>query len=311
MIRYVASRLAWTLVTTWFVVTATFAMTMWLPADPAKSALGPHATPATLARFSEHYCLDRGALVQYGCYVGNIARGDLGESFRSKREVAEIIADHAWPTVQLALAAIALQLVIGVPLGVIAAVRRGRWPDRATGLVNVIAQSAPTFFVGTLLLYLGAYRLGWFPIGGYGEGVLDRLHHLVLPAATLATIGIAYYTRLVREAMIDALGEDYVRTARAKGVGERRVVLRHALRNALGPLVALVGLDLGVLLGGAVVTEAIFAWPGLGRELLQAVLEIDIPLILGVVVVSAIAIAVASLLVDLALLVLDPRLRDD
>ncbi|HEY5946462.1 MAG TPA: ABC transporter permease, partial [Kofleriaceae bacterium] len=235
---------------------------------------------------------------------------DLGESYRSKRPVGELIADRLGPTVQLALATIVLQLLVGVPLGIAAAARRGRWPDRAASVVSIMGQSLPTFFVGTLLVYLLAYGIGWFPIGGYGWGVLDRLHHLVLPALTLATVGIAYYARIVRSELGETLHEDYVRTARAKGLSERQVIVRHGLRNAVGPLVALIGIDLGVLLGGAVVTEYIFAWPGLGREVLQAILEVDLPLILGVVLVSAVAIAIANLLADLVQLWIDPRLRD-
>lgn len=298
-------RLAWTVLVVWFVVTATFAMTTLIPADPARALLGPHATPDAIERVRAHYCLDKGFLGQYACYVDHVVHLDLGESYRSKRAVTSIIAARIWPTAQLALAAIFLQLVIGVPLGILAAIRRNRWPDHAANLLGLVGQSAPAFFVGTLLLYLFAYRFGWFPIGGYGG-----LSHLVLPAATLAAGGIAYYSRVVRSDLVDALGEDYIRTARAKGLPEHRVVMKHALRNALGPLVTLIGLDLGVLLGGAVVTEYIFAWPGLGREILQAILDIDLPLILGVVLVSAIAIAVANLLVDLVYLWLDPRLRD-
>jgi peptide/nickel transport system permease protein len=305
----VLRRLAWTALVVWFVVTATFAMTTAIPADPARALLGPHATPEAIIRVRAYYCLDRGFVGQYGCYVARIAHGDLGESFRSKRPVTTIIAARIWPTVQLALAAILLQLLIGVPLGLIAAARRDRWPDHAANLVGLLGQSAPTFFVGTLLLYLFAYRFGWFPIGGYGSGFFGRLSHLVLPAATLATMGVAYYARVVRSELVEALAEDYVRTARAKGLPERTVLVRHALRNALGPLVTLVGLDLGMLLGGAVVTEYIFAWPGLGREVLQAILDVDLPLILGVVLVSAIAIAVANLLVDCVYLWIDPRLR--
>ncbi|HEX7703210.1 MAG TPA: ABC transporter permease [Kofleriaceae bacterium] len=310
MIGLVLRRLGWSILVVWFVVTTTFAMTAAIPADPAAAMLGPHKTPEALQRVREHYCLDRGIVWQYRCYVSSIVHGDLGESYRSKRPVTTIIADKVWPTAQLALAAIFLQLLIGVPLGVIAAIRRNRWQDHGANVIGLIGQSAPTFFIGTLALYFFAYRFGWFPIGGYGDGVLGRLHHLVLPAATLATVGVAYYSRVVRSEMVETMMEDYVRTARAKGVRERDVVLRHALRNALGPLVTLVGLDLGVLLGGAVVTEYIFAWPGIGREVLQAVLEVDIPLILGVVLVSAIAIAVANLLVDLVYLWIDPRLRD-
>ena len=303
-------RIGWALVVVWFVITLTFLVTTLIPADPAKTLLGPHASPEALERVRAHYCLDRGFFGQYGCYLEHVAHFDLGESYRSKRAVTAIIADRLWPTVQLALAAIVLQLLVGVPLGIVAAVRRRRWPDHAANIVTLLGQSAPTFFVGTVLLYVLAYRFGWFPIAGYGQGGLDRLHHLVLPAATLSTVSVAYYARVVRSELLEALSEDYVRTARAKGLPERTVVVRHALRNVLGPLVTLVGLDLGILLGGAVVTEVIFAWPGLGREVLQSVLELDVPLIVGVVLVSGLAIAVANLLVDLMLLSLDPRLRD-
>lgn len=310
MIGAIVRRVGWTLVVVWFAVTLTFVVTVAIPADPAKVMLGPHATPEAIERVRAHYCLDRGALAQYGCWISRVAHGDLGESYRSKRAVTAIIAERVWPTAQLALAAIALQLAIGVPLGITAAVRRGRWQDRGVQVASSIAQSVPAFFAGILLLYALAYRAGWFPLGGYGTGGWDRLAHLALPAMTLALVGVAYYARMVRSELIDVLGEDHVRTARAKGLPERVVIGRHALRNALGPLVALVGIDLGVLLGGAVVIELIFAWPGLGREVLQAIVEVDIPLILGVVLVSAIAIAAANLIADLVQLWLDPRLRD-
>lgn len=310
MIRLALRRIGWAIVVIWFVITATFLLAAAIPADPGKAMLGPHADDAAVARVDEHYHLNDGLLVQYGYWVKHVVTGDLGESYRTKRPVTDILGDRIWPTLQLALAAIFLQLAIGVPLGVLAAVRKRRWPDRATTVVTLLAQSAPQFFLGTLVLYVFAYRFGWFPISGYGTGGLDRLWHLVLPAFTLAAVGIAYYARTVRTELGDILGEDYIRTARAKGLSERAVVWKHGLRNALGPLVTLIGLDLGVLLGGAVVVEAIFAWPGLGREVLQAVLEVDLPLILGTVLVAAIAIAVANLLVDLLLLWLDPRLRD-
>jgi peptide/nickel transport system permease protein len=310
MIGLVVRRVGWTIVVVWFAVTLTFLATTVIPADPARALLGPHATAETLERVRAHYCLDRGFVHQYGCWLDHVVHGDLGESYRSKRAVTEIIAARIWPTAQLALAAIALQLAIGVPLGILAAIRRGRWPDHAATVLGLVAQSAPPFFVGTVLLYLLAYRAGWFPIVGYGEPGWDRLAHLALPAMTLAAVGVAYYARIVRSELVDALGEDYIRTARAKGLSERAVVGRHALRNAIGPLVTLVGLDLGVLLGGAVVVEQIFAWPGLGREVLQAIFALDVPLIVGVVLVSAIAIAVVNLLVDLAYLWIDPRVRD-
>jgi peptide/nickel transport system permease protein len=309
MIGIALRRIGWSIVVVWFVITATFLMIAAIPADPTTALLGPHATPQAREQVRQAYCLDEGLVVQYSCYVGRIAHGDLGTSFRSNRAVSSIIAERIWPTAQLALAAIALQLAIGIPLGILGAIRRNRWPDHTTNVIALVGQSAPTFFVGTLLAYLFGYCIGAFPIAGYGDGGLDRLAHLALPALTLATVGVAYYSRVLRSELVDVLGEDYIRTARAKGLAERRVVGRHALRNALGPLVTLVGLDLGVLLGGAVVTEYIFAWPGLGREVLQAILELDIPLILGVVLVAAVAIAVANLLVDLVYLWLDPRLR--
>jgi peptide/nickel transport system permease protein len=310
MIGALVRRLGWMIAVVWFAVTLTFVVTIAIPGDPAALLLGPHATPEAIERVRAHYCLDRGVAVQYGCWAWRLAHGDLGESYRSKRAVGEIIADRIWPTAQLALAAIALQLVLGVPLGILAATRRGRWPDHGAHVVGLLGQSVPAFFAGTLLLYLPAYRWGWFPIGGYGSGGWDRLAHLALPAMTLAAVGVAYYARVMRSELIEVLREDYIRTARAKGLPRRTVIGRHALRNALGPLVTVVGIDLGVLLGGAVVVEMTFGWPGLGREVLQAIFELDIPLILGVVLVSAVAIAVANLLADLAYLWIDPRLRD-
>jgi peptide/nickel transport system permease protein len=305
----VLRRLGWAVVTVWFVVTATFVMVAAIPSDPRKTILGAHASADTLKRVDEVYCFDRSVIEQYGCWLATIGDGSLGESYRTRREVSAILGDRVWPTIQLALAAIVLQLLVGVPLGIVAAVRRGRWPDRVANAVVLLGQSTPTFVVGTVALYFVAYRWDLLPLGGYGDGFVDRIRHLVLPAATLATVGVAYYARITRGELVETLATDYVRTARAKGLPERAVVLRHALRPALGPLVTFAGLDLGLLLGGAVVIEAIFAWPGLGREALQAILDDDMPVILGVVLVSAIAIAIANLIVDLVQLWLDPRLR--
>ena len=303
-------RLAWSLLIIWFVVTATFLMVVAIPADPAKTILGPRATEQALARVNEHYCFDRSVVIQYGCWMANVARGDLGESYRTRRPVSELLGDRVWPTLQLALGAIVLQILLGVPLGMWAARRKREWPDRAVTWVSLIAQSAPPFVIGTGLLYVVAYRWELLPLGGYGEGGLDRLAHLILPSATLAIAGIAYYARITRNELVETLAQDYVRTARAKGLPESTVLMRHAFRPALPPLVTLVGLDLGILAGGAVVTESVFAWPGLGREMLQAILDVDMPVILGVVLVTAIAVAVANLLVDVAHVALDPRLRD-
>jgi peptide/nickel transport system permease protein len=314
MINLVVRRLGWAVAVAWFVATLSFVVAMALPADPAAALLGPHATEASIARVKTAYCLDGDGLERlvhaYGCWLDHLARGDLGDSYRSQRPVAEIIAERIWPTTQLALAAIALQLLLGVPLGIVAAIRRGRWPDHAAHLIGLVGQSAPPFLVGTVMLYVFAYRFAWFPLTGYGAGGWDRLAHLALPATSIATVGVALYARVLRGELIEVLGDDFVRTARAKGLPERVVVGRHALRNALGPLVSLLGIDLGVLLGGAVVTEVIFNWPGLGDELVQAVLDLDVPLILGVVLVTTLAIAVVNLVADLVHLWIDPRLRD-
>lgn len=309
MTGMILRRLGWSLVVIWFVVTITFLITTALPADPAKTMLGPRATKDSIERVTAHYCFGESVPVQYGCWVGNLARGDLGESYRTRRPVTELLGDRVWPTLQLALGAVVLQLLFGVPLGMLAAWRKRRWPDRAVTWLTLIVQSAPTFVVGTVLLYVVAYRWDVLPLGGYGDGLGDRLAHLVLPSATLALAGIAYYARITRDELVDVLGQDYVRTARAKGLDERSVLLRHGLRPAMPPILTLAGLDLGILAGGAVVTETVFAWPGLGREMWIAILEVDMPVILGIVLVTAIAVAIANLLVDLLHLWLDPRIR--
>lgn len=309
MIGITLRRIGWAVVMTWFVVTLTFVMVMGIPADPGRTMLGPHATPDAIAHAKTQYCLDESTVVQYGCWVSNVGTGDLGKSYRTDRPVTEILGSRIWPTLQLALGAIVLQLLVGIPLAIVAARRRGRWPDRVVGWFALIGQSVPTFVVGTILLYVVAYRWELLPFGGYGEGFWGRLQHLVLPSATLALVGIAYYSRVLRDELSETLAQDYVRTARAKGLPERVVIGRHALRPALPPVVTLIGLDLGVLVGGAVVTESIFAWPGLGRETLRAILDVDMPVILGIVIVTSVAVALANLAADLVQLWLDPRLR--
>lgn len=306
----VLRRLAWSAVVVWFVVTVTFLMVVAVPADPARTLLGPRATEEALARVTEHYCFDDGLIVQYGCWIDHLAHGDLGESYRTRQPVTELLGSRVWPTLQLALAAIALAVAAGLPLGMLAAIRRKRWPDRAVTGASLILQSTPPFVSGAVLLYVVAYRWELLPLGGYGDGVAGRIAHLILPATTLALGGIAYYARLARNELVDVLDQDYIRTARSKGLRERAVLVRHALRPALPPLLAVIGLDLGVLAGGAVVVETVFAWPGLGRELLQAILDVDLPVILGIVLVTAIAVVIANLIVDLVQLAIDPRLRE-
>ncbi len=309
MTRYLLRRLAWSLLVIWFVMTATFAITFVLPGDPVRVMLGAHADPGTVAQVRKNLHLDRPMHEQYVAYLGKLMRRDLGTSFRLSRPVKDVILEKIGATVQLALVALLLQVLIGVPLGVLAAVRRNRPADTLAQAVALLGQSAPTFFLGPLFIYVFAYRLGWFPISGGGHGFLDGLWHVFLPALTLAAGGTALYTRIVRSDLIETLGEDYVRTARAKGLSPWRVVVHHALRNALLPLVTLMALDLGVLLGGAVVTEYIFSWPGIGREAVLSIFAQDLPVILGVVLFSAVAIVVVNFLVDVVYAWLDPRVR--
>jgi len=309
MTRFLIRRLAWAVVVLWFVVSATFAIAYLLPADPAAAAVGPHADAATVERVRGEMCLDRSFFEQYGCYVGRMAGGDLGTSMRTGQSVWSLLSQRILPTLELALAAIALQILIGIPLGMLAASRKRRLSDWLASGFATVAQSAPAFFVGPLLMFVLGHQLGWFPVSGRGEGGLDRLWHLFLPALTLALVGMAYYVRLTRAEMLTALESDYIRTARAKGVSQTRVVVVHGGRNAMPPLLTIIGLDLGALMGGAVVVEYVFQWPGLGREAVAAIFAMDLPVVLGVVLLSAIAILLANLLADLGTAVLDPRVR--
>lgn len=309
MIALVGKRILWALAMMWFAVTVTFAIIHVAPGDPARALVGPHASEETLADARRHHGLDQSLPLQYLRYLGQVARGDLGQSYRSHRPVADILAERAWPTLQLTGAAALLQILLGVPLGALAAARRGRRAERAVTGFSVLAMAAPPFVVATILLYAAGFRLGWLPINGYGEGGLDRLWHLLLPALSVALVSIATTALLLRAELRGALAADYVRTARAKGVSERGILWRHAMRPSLPPALAALGVDLGIPLTGAVTVESIFGWPGLGREALLAVLELDIPLVLGVVLACSFAVATVTLVMDLAILAVDPRTR--
>jgi peptide/nickel transport system permease protein len=307
--RFLLRRLGWSLLVLWFVISATFVITSLMPTDPVRAMLGPHADAQTVLQVRQNLGLDQPLVVQYARYLGRVLHGDLGQSYRLGIPVTEILAQHARPTIELALATVILQLALGVALGWLAASRRGRIADHVVQGLALVGQSAPTFFLGPLLAYALAFGTGWFPIAGYGDGGWSRLHHLFLPALTLAVGGVATYARLLRSDLIEALDQDYVRTARAKGLGRFAVEGRHALRNALLPLSTVVALDLGALLGGAIVTEYVFGWPGIGRESVNGILNLDLPLVLGVVLVAAVAILVVNFFADLVVAWLDPRVR--
>ena len=282
----------------------TFVLLFVLPADPVRQIAGRAATAETVENIRQQLGLDQPFFVQYGRYLANLFQGDLGRSYLQKTEVAELIASRLPATLLLMLAGIAAELVLGLTMGIAAALMRGRLGDQVLMMMSFVTVSAPQFVVSLLMLYVFAVKLGWFPIGGYGTAA-----HLVLPALTLGILGSGWYSRMMRSSMIEVLRADYIRTARAKGLGRARVVLRHALPNAVLPIIAMIGIDIGIFMGGIVVVESVFGWPGIGQLAWQAIQRVDIPIIMGVTLVSALAIVIGNLLADLIAPFIDPRIR--
>ncbi|MCI0369821.1 MAG: ABC transporter permease [candidate division NC10 bacterium] len=274
--------------------------------DPVRAAMGQRGDPEAIARIRADYGLDAPLWVQYGQYLRRLLRGDLGRSFRQQVPVAELIAERLPATLRLALAAMGLAALLGVAAGVAAAVGRGRLLDAALMTVALLGISTPVFWLGMMLILLFAVTLGWFPISGYGQG---DWRHLVLPALTLGALHVGYIARMTRSSLLEVLREDYLRTARAKGLRESVVLLKHGLRNASLPILTLVGIGVGDLLVGAPLTETVFAWPGLGRLLVAAAANRDLPVVLGATLLFALIYVAANLLVDLCYVLADPRLR--
>jgi ABC-type dipeptide/oligopeptide/nickel transport system permease component len=274
--------------------------------DPARAAMGQRADPEALARLRQEYKLDRPLAVQYATWMGRLARGDLGTSFREQRPVAEVLAERVPATLRLALAATLIAVALGVGAGALAAARPGSALDHALMGAAVLGISTPVFWLGMMLALVFAVTLGWLPVSGYGDGALA---HLVLPALTLGALHTGTVARMTRSSLLEVLRQDYVQAARAKGLSERVVLLKHALRNALIPVVTVIGIGLADLLVGAPLTETVFAWPGLGRLLVAAVGQRDVPVVMGAVLVFAVVYVVGNLLVDLAYLAIDPRTR--
>ncbi|MBP0480890.1 ABC transporter permease [Sagittula salina] len=282
----------------------TFVLLYVLPADPVRQIAGRSATAQTVENIRTQLGLDQPLLVQYGRYLAGLVQGDMGRSYLQKTEVSTLIAARLPASLLLMVGGIACELVIGLTLGVVAAVWRGRPLDQGLMVTSFVAVSAPQFVVGLLLLYVFAVQLGWFPIGGYGTAA-----HLVLPAVTLGIMGSGWYSRMMRSSMIDVLRQDYIRTARAKGLTRSRVLMRHALPNAILPIIAMIGIDIGIFMGGIVVVESVFGWPGIGQLAWQAIQRVDIPIIMGVTMVSAAAIVLGNLLADIITPLVDPRIR--
>ncbi len=308
LLRFLVRRALWMLAVVFFVATTTFVLTR-VVSDPARIEAGPHASDLVVRTIRHNRGYDQPLHVQYGRYLARLLRGNLDRSYHLNQDVSTAIAERFPRTALLAAAAALLQLLIGVGVGLVCAVKRNTLIDWGAMTGALLGISMPTFVTGLLLLYALAFRLGWFPIGGYGQTMGEHLTHLVLPALTLGAYGAAYYSRLVRGDMIEILGQDYVRTAMAKGLTRRTVVLKHALANGMIPIVTVLGLDLGVLLSGAIITESIFAWPGMGRMTFDAILQGDRNLIMGTVLFSAVLITGINFLVDVAYALIDPRVR--
>jgi peptide/nickel transport system permease protein len=305
--RYVAKRLGWSvfvLLGVTFVIQTTMSL---VPGDPTVILLGETATAEQRSALRAELGLDRPFLARYVSYVGDAAQGNLGRSYRSRRAVIDEIRDALPPTLRLSLAAMIVTVAIGIPAGVVSAVRDRSLTDRIVSITSLLGLSMPVFLIGLLLIYLLAYKWPIFPIGGMDDGLVSY----VLPAITLGLTSVAVVSRMTRASMLDVLGQDFVRTARAKGLAEALVVGKHGLKAALVPVVTAVALQVGLLIGGAVLTETVFAWPGIGRLMVTAIKTRDLLVVQGCVLVLAAGFVLVNLLTDLSYTLLDPRIRYD
>jgi peptide/nickel transport system permease protein len=310
MLTYLARRLGGLLVVLLIVATMVFFLTRLAPGDPAAIMLGDQASPADVARLRATYGLDQPLLVQFVLWLKEIATGNLGQSIFLQRPVTTALWERAEPTFFLTLFSVTIATLVGVPAGIVSAVWRGRIVDQLVSGLALLAANVPSFWLGLILIQLFAVRLGWFPVAGYGDpgaGLASRLQHLVLPAIVLGTVNSALITRFTRASMLDVLGNDYIRTARSKGLSEVRVVMRHGLGTALVPIVTVVGLTAALLIGGAIVTETVFGLPGIGNLVVSAVLRRDYPVIQGALILVAAIYVLINFGIDVIYRLVDPR----
>lgn len=309
---FIVRRLISVLPVLFFVSFAAFALLWLVPGDAAVVMLGPDVDPATVVALRRDLGLDRSLFAQYGVWLGKTLRGDLGKSLRDNRPISGAVGDRLPVTIELSLFAMGIAIVLGIPAGIVAATRRGGWLDFLGSVVSLSGVSMPSFWLAILLIMAFSVVLGWLPPSGYvslGESVAMNLQLMIMPAVTLGLWLAAAVMRQTRSSVLEVLTLDYVRTARAKGAPELRVIGRHVLKNALIPVVTTIGLQTGRLAGGAVITETIFGIPGIGRLAMDALLARDFPVIQAVVLLMALAVLTSNLLVDLAYAYLDPRIR--
>ena len=312
MLPYVGRRLLATIRVMAVVAVVVFSLLRLTAGDPAAIIAGDNATSADVEAIRAHLGLDRPLVEQFVIWLGRILRGDFGESFFFKKQVSQLILDRVEPTLALATTTLLLTIAVSIPLGVLAAWKRGTWIDRAVMGFSVLGFSVPVFVIGYALIYLFAIELAWLPVQGYqrlADGVGGFLARLVLPSVTLAVVFVALIARITRASVLEVLNADHVRTARAKGLGELPVLLRHVLRNAAVPIVTVIGIGVAVLIGGVVVTESVYGIPGLGRLTVDAVQARDYPTVQAVILLFSVAYVLINLLVDLSYTVLDPRIR--
>jgi ABC-type dipeptide/oligopeptide/nickel transport system permease component len=304
MLRYIFSRLLYMLPVVWLVVSVVFLLIHLVPGDPIQQMLGEGAAATDVAAARHAYGLDVPLGTQYANYWRGILHGDLGKSLRLNKSVGTILVQAYPETVELTVAALIVALGLSVPAGVRSALRRNRWDDRLLSFVSLLGLSFPNFALGPILILLFAIKLGWLPVSGAGG-----ISHLILPAITMGGALAAILTRMVRTSMLEELGQDYIRTARAKGLPERTVVYRHALRNAMIPILTVVGLQFGALLAGAIVTETIFSWPGVGRLTITAISNRDYYLVQGCILMIGLTYVLVNFLTDLLYSAFNPRIR--
>jgi len=307
MYGFVLKRLALAVPVLLGIATIIFFLMFAIPGDPVQLLMGQHGDPETAATIRAELGLDKPLYVQYFRFIGRLLKGDLGRSYRQRREVTEILFERLPATLKLGTAALCLAVFFGIAAGIIAALNRNKPVDGVVMVGSLIGISTPVFWLGLMLIVVFAVRLKWLPVAGYGTG--GDLRHLVLPAVSLSLVYLGYIARITRSSLLEVIGMEFLRTARAKGLGQRTAAVKHGLRNALIPIVTVIGLNFAGLLGGAVATETVFAWPGIGRAMVDAIRMRDIPVIEGGVILLSLSFVLINLLVDISYSFIDPRVK--